>query len=178
MSYNVRRKRKLDHGRPMSTDERQKFVTNGFSHGITEADRYGGSLSVEADDANLDGLNYLVGKSLTEINRKAYEGTAKAHEAGAPIVFGTDAGVYPHGVAPIQMPIMVREGMTPMEVIQAATSKAARYMDWADRVGSVEAGKLADLIAVQGDPLADIGVMQDVAVVIQGGLVFKMPEHD
>jgi len=70
---------------------------------------------------------------------------------------------------------MVQRGMTPMEAIKAATSVAAKYMGWADRVGSIAPEKSGDLIAVKGDPLQDIAKLQDVAVVIKDGLAFKLP---
>jgi imidazolonepropionase-like amidohydrolase len=103
------------------------------------------------------------------------EGFTRAHAGGVPIVYGTDAGVYPHGLNARQFPIMVARGMTPMEAIQSATSLAARYMGWSDRVGQVAPGFYADVIAVKGDPLADITRLQDVAVVIKDGLAFKLP---
>ena len=65
--------------------------------------------------------------------------------------------------------------MSPMEAIQSATSVAARYMGWADRVGSIAPGRYGDLIAVQGNPLEDIRRLEKVAVVIKGGMVFKRP---
>jgi imidazolonepropionase-like amidohydrolase len=95
----------------------------------------------------------------------------KAYKAGVPIIYGTDSAVYPHGDNALQFPIMIEFGMTPMDTIRSATSLAARYID--DRVGAIEAGRLGDLIAVRGDPLADIAVLQDVAVVIKGGQLFK-----
>jgi imidazolonepropionase-like amidohydrolase len=103
------------------------------------------------------------------------QGFTRAHAAGVDIVFGSDAAVYPHGLNARQFPIMVQRGMTPMEAIQSATSLAAKHMGWADRSGSLQAGRFGDLIAVKGDPLADIRRLQDVAVVIKGGLVFKLP---
>ncbi len=103
------------------------------------------------------------------------QGFTRAHAAGVDIVFGTDAAVYPHGLNARQFPIMVQRGMTPMEAIQSATSLAAKHMGWADRIGSLQPGRFGDLIAVKGDPLADITRLQDVAVVIKGGLVFKLP---
>jgi imidazolonepropionase-like amidohydrolase len=103
------------------------------------------------------------------------QGFTRAHRAGVDIVFGTDAAVYPHGLNARQFPIMVQRGMTPMEAIQSATSLAAHYMGWEDRVGSLQPGRFGDLIAVHGDPLADIKVLQDVQVVIKGGLPFKLP---
>ena len=108
----------------------------------------------------------------TEPQRQAF---TRAHAAGVPIVYGTDAGVYPHGLNARQFPIMVARGMTPMEAIQSATSLPARYMGWSDRVGQVAPGFYADVIAVKGDPLADITLLQDVAVVIKDGLAFKLP---
>jgi imidazolonepropionase-like amidohydrolase len=103
------------------------------------------------------------------------QGFTKAHAAGVPIVFGTDAAVYPHGLNARQFPIMVQRGMKPMEAIQSATSVAARYMGWADRIGQLTPGHFGDLIAVKGDPLADIKLLQTVPVVIKGGLPFKLP---
>ncbi|HUQ09818.1 MAG TPA: amidohydrolase family protein [Steroidobacteraceae bacterium] len=107
----------------------------------------------------------------TQVQR---EGFTKAVKAGVPIVFGTDAAVYPHGLNARQFPIMVARGMTPMQAIQSATSVAAKYMGWSDRVGALEAGRFGDLIAVRGDPLADVAALQNVDVVIKGGLIFKM----
>ena len=94
---------------------------------------------------------------------------------GVPIVFATDAGVYPHGLNARQFAIMVERGMTPMQAIQSATSVAARYMGWEARVGSLTTGRLADLIAVKGDPLKDIRLLENVDVVVQGGGIFKQP---
>ena len=104
------------------------------------------------------------------------QGFTRAHAAGAAIVYGTDAGVYPHGLNARQFPIMVQRGMTPMEAIKAATSVAAKYMGWDDRVGAIETGRLGDLIAVTGDPLNDIRGLQNVSVVVKDGLVFRREE--
>jgi len=103
------------------------------------------------------------------------QGFTRAHAAGVAIVYGTDAAVYPHGLNARQFPIMVERGMTPMEAIKAATSVAARYMGWGDRIGRIAPGYYGDVIAVKGDPLADVRVLADVAVVIKGGLAFKLP---
>ncbi len=99
----------------------------------------------------------------------------KAHAAGVPIVYGTDAGIYPHGLNAKQFAYMVEWGMTPMEAIKAATSVAAHYMGWDDRIGSIQPGYYADIVAVDGDPLADISILEKVDTVIKGGLVFKAP---
>jgi len=108
----------------------------------------------------------------TEVQRQSF---TRAHAAGVAIVYGTDAGVYPHGLNARQFPFMVARGMRPMEAIQAATSVAARYMGWNDSVGQLTPGRFGDLIAVRGDPLADITRLQDVAVVIKDGLAYKLP---
>jgi imidazolonepropionase-like amidohydrolase len=108
----------------------------------------------------------------TEIQR---QGFTKAVKAGVPIVFATDSGVYPHGLNARQFPIMVARGMTPLQAIQSATSVAAHYMGWSKDIGTVEAGKFGDLIAVRGDPLADISVLQNVDVVLKGGMALKLP---
>ena len=97
----------------------------------------------------------------------------KAHAAGVPIVFGSDSAVYPHGLNARQFAYMVEWGMTPMQAIQAATSIAARYMGWDDRIGSIRPGLFGDVIAVSGDPLEDIQVLEQVDVVVKGGLLFK-----
>ncbi|HEX6571380.1 MAG TPA: amidohydrolase family protein [Steroidobacteraceae bacterium] len=106
------------------------------------------------------------------------QGFTKAHAAGVDIVFGTDAAVFPHGLNARQFPIMVQRGMSPMEAIQSATSVAARHMGRERDVGSLQPGRYGDLIAVEGDPLADIARLQDVAVVVKGGLAFKLPAQD
>jgi imidazolonepropionase-like amidohydrolase len=103
------------------------------------------------------------------------QGFTEAHAAGVPIVYGTDAAVYPHGLNARQFPIMVERGMTPMEAIQSATSVAAKYMGWSDRVGSIEPGRYGDVIAVKGDPLVDVRRLQDVSVVVKGGEVVREP---
>jgi imidazolonepropionase-like amidohydrolase len=109
----------------------------------------------------------------TEVQR---QGFTAAHAAGVPIVFGTDAAVYPHGLNARQFPIMVQRGMTPMEAIQSATSLAAHYMAWDDRVGSVQPGRYGDVIAVKGNPLEDITRLQHVEVVVKGGAIVKPPD--
>ncbi len=98
---------------------------------------------------------------------------SKAYKAGVKIMFGTDTGVSAHGDNAREFGYMVEAGMPPLEAIKAATIVPARFMDVADRMGSVEAGKLADLIAVPGDPLADIHVLERVRFVMKEGKVYK-----
>ena len=94
-------------------------------------------------------------------------------EAGLPIGFATDAAVVPHGENAREFAYRVRLGQTPMAAILSATKTAAEIMGWSDRVGTIEAGKLADLIAVAGDPLRDITELERVTFVMKGGAVYK-----
>lgn len=106
----------------------------------------------------------------TETQRAAFR---KAVAAGVRIGYGTDSGVYPHGDNAKQFRYMVRYGMTPMQAIQSATIEAARLMGWEDRVGSIAVGKLADLVIIRGDPLRDIGALERIDIVIQGGSIVR-----
>ncbi len=103
------------------------------------------------------------------------EGFQKAVKAGVKVAFGTDSGVYPHGWNARQLPYMVRFGMTSMQAVQSTTIVASELMGWDDRIGSVEPGKLADLVAVEGDALEDVARFTDVAFVMKGGAVVKGP---
>jgi imidazolonepropionase-like amidohydrolase len=96
-----------------------------------------------------------------------------AHAAGVKMLFGTDAGVYPHGQNARQFAKMVEWGMTPMEAIQAATRDAAQALDQSADVGAIAPGRYADLIAVDGDPLKDIHALETVAIVMKGGAIVK-----
>ena len=90
------------------------------------------------------------------------------------IAFGTDAAVYPHGDNGRQFPLMAEWlGMTPMEAIRSATSVAAALMGWSDRVGSLAPGRYADLVAVPGDPLRDLHLLESIPFVMKGGRVVK-----
>ena len=102
------------------------------------------------------------------------ENFRKAHKAGAKMVYGTDAGVHPHGHNARQFRWMVRYGMTPLEAIRTATLNAAEALNRSD-VGIVEAGRHADLVAVKGDPLADVTILESVAAVVKGGVLVKQP---
>ncbi len=99
-----------------------------------------------------------------------------AHKAGVKIAMGTDAGVLPHGTNLRELGLMVDAGMTPMEAIVATTRTAAECLGWQDRIGTVEAGKLADLVITKTDPLRDIRSLQDsdnILVVIKDGEMVK-----
>jgi imidazolonepropionase-like amidohydrolase len=98
-----------------------------------------------------------------------------AVKAGVKMVFGTDAGVYPHGYNARQFATMVKWGMTPMQAIQAATVNASEALGRAGDVGAIAVGRYGDLIAVAGDPLADVTRLQSVAFVMKGGDVVRSP---
>lgn len=95
---------------------------------------------------------------------------------GIPIALGTDAGVGPHGANGHEFKLMVDAGMTPMQSLVAGTSSAARLLGWQDRVGTLAAGKLADVVAVPGDPLRDITATERPSFVMKNGVVYRMPE--
>jgi imidazolonepropionase-like amidohydrolase len=103
----------------------------------------------------------------------AQKNESHAFKSGVKIAFGTDAAVYPHGLNAHEFGKMVEMGLTPLESIQAATVNAADLLGWSDRVGTIEAGKFADLVAVNGDPLADVHVLESVRFVMKGGDVIK-----
>ncbi len=98
----------------------------------------------------------------------------RAYKAGVKIAFGTDAAVYPHGDNAHEFELMVQAGMPPMFTIQAATLHAAQLLKHEKDLGTVEAGKLADVVAVPGDPVADISLMKRVTFVMKEGAVYKM----
>lgn len=95
----------------------------------------------------------------------------KAVERGVRIVFGTDSGVYPHGLNARQLATYVRCGMPPLQAIRSATNVAAECLGWSDRVGTIAPGRFADLVAVEGDPLDDVAVLEHPAAVLKGGNV-------
>ncbi len=107
------------------------------------------------------------------VGRQQREGFRKAAQAGVKIAFGTDGGVYPNGWNARQFPYMVKYGLTPIQAIQSATVHAADLLGWSDRVGSIAPGKYADLIAVDGDPTADVSVLEHVKFVMKGGKVYR-----
>jgi imidazolonepropionase-like amidohydrolase len=107
------------------------------------------------------------------VGRLQRENFQKAVQAGAKMAFGTDAGVYPHGDNAKQFFYMVKFGMTPAQAIHAATTSAADLIGRAKDVGTIEAGKYADIIAVSADPLEDVRALENVGFVMKGGVVYK-----
>jgi imidazolonepropionase-like amidohydrolase len=110
------------------------------------------------------------GHSVAEVSERTFP---KAVAAGVKIAFGSGAGPFPHGSQTKEFAYMVKFGMTPVQAIHAATMGAATLMGWEDRIGSLEAGKFADMVAVSGDPTADVTELERVKFVMKGGQVFK-----
>src|SRR5258706_5232704 len=145
--------------------------------GIALAKQHGAWLSmdiynseyIQAEGRKNGVLEEMMKKDL-EIADLQRENFRRAHKAGAKMVYGTDAGIYPHGQNARQFRWMVRYGMTPIEAIRSATVNAAEALGRND-VGTVEAGRFADLVAVKGDPLADVTVLESVAAVMNGGVL-------
>ena len=98
---------------------------------------------------------------------------SKAYKKGVKIAFGTDAGVQPHGTNWEEFVFMVKNGMPEMKAIQSATMETAKLLKIEDTLGSIEAGKIADIIAVEGDPLDDISVLKDIVLVMKDGKAYK-----
>ncbi|MFM7379220.1 MAG: amidohydrolase family protein [Erythrobacter sp.] len=105
-------------------------------------------------------------RETTQVQRDAFR---RAVELGVPLAFGTDAGVFPHGLNARQFRYMVAGGMTPLEAIRAATTNAAQVLGRQADLGQIAPGHLADMIAVKGSPLTDITVLESVAAVVKGG---------
>src|ERR1700730_13700535 len=101
------------------------------------------------------------------------QNTGKAFAAGVKVAFGTDAAVYPHGLNAGEFHVYVKLGMTPLAAIQTATVNASDLLGWKDRVGAIEPGKWADIIAVDGDPSKDVAILEHVKFVMKGGTVYK-----
>jgi len=110
------------------------------------------------------------GHSVAEVSERSFP---KAVAAGVKIAFGSGAGPFPHGTQTKEFAYMVKFGMTPVQAIRAATIGAATLMGWEDRIGSLEAGKFADMVAVTADPTSDITELERVKFVMKGGQVFK-----
>ncbi len=108
-----------------------------------------------------------------EVVPAARKNIAHAFSSGVKVAFGTDAAVYPHGLNAHEFAVMVKLGLTPLQSIQAATIDAADLLGWSDKIGAVESGKWADIIAVDGDPLQDVTTLERVKFVMKGGEVVK-----
>jgi imidazolonepropionase-like amidohydrolase len=148
--------------------------------GIALAKQHGTYLDMDIYDEDCiqeDGRKGNVPKDFLEHDAKLgqlqRDNFRKAVAAGVKMSFGTDAGVCAYGTSGKQFALMVQYGMTPMQAIQSATSAAADLLGHSDDIGSIKAGKYADMIAVSGDPLTDIRLLENVQFVMKDGTVYK-----
>jgi imidazolonepropionase-like amidohydrolase len=160
--------RSIEHGSLIDDEAIELMVEHGT---FLVADIYNGDYTAEVGP----GLGYSPevlrkNEETTVVQREGFE---RAVKAGVRMAFGTDSGIYPHGLNARQFAYMVRHGMTPMQAIRAATIDAAEMIGWSDRVGSLEPGSLADLIAVEGDPLQDLSRLERVSFVMKAGQIVK-----
>jgi imidazolonepropionase-like amidohydrolase len=116
--------------------------------------------------------DFLLGKAKA-VMPAARKNIAHAFASGVKVAFGTDAAVYPHGLNAHEFAVMVKLGLTPLQAIQAATVNAADLLGWPGKVGSLEPGAWADLVAVDGDPLKDVTTLERVKFVMKGGEVVR-----
>lgn len=161
----------IEHGTFMDDEAIELFKRHGTAYVPTiSAGMWVG------EKADIDGFfPSLVRPKARRIGPQIAETFARAHAAGVTIAFGTDSGVSPHGENAKEFKYMVDAGMTPMAAIQSATVGAARLLRVDDELGRVETGMVADLIAVEGDPLADITRLQAVTFVMKAGRVYTAP---
>jgi len=116
-------------------------------------------------------------QKMRDVTAAMTRNVGKAFAAGVKVAFGTDAAVYPHGLNAGEFHVYVKLGMTPLAAIQTATLNAADLLGWTNRVGSLEPGRWADMIAVDGDPTRDVTLLEHVKFVMKGGVVYKDEYH-
>jgi imidazolonepropionase-like amidohydrolase len=158
--------RSIEHGSLMDDESIALMAEHGT---FLVADVWMGDWSIEQGER--EGWSPDVMRKLRETTDVQREGFAKAVEAGVRIAFGTDSGTYPHGMNAKQFASMVKYGMIPLEAIRSATVVAAELLGWRDRVGALEPGLFADLVAVEGDVMNDVDLLTDVSFVMKGGRV-------
>jgi imidazolonepropionase-like amidohydrolase len=138
------------------------------------ADVYNGDYTDEV--GHRDGWSEEILRKNAETTQTQRDAFRRGVRAGVKIAFGTDAGIFPHGENARQFAYMVANGMTPMQAIQSATINSAQLLDHEDEIGSVRVGRRADLVAVAGDPLADVNLLFTALVgVMKDGVVVRAP---
>ena len=158
--------RSVEHGSYLDDEAIAMLADTGTFY---STDIYDGEWALQHGEA--DGWPAETMRKLRDSQESAERVLARAQERGVRIVFGTDSGVYPHGQNGRQFASYVRLGLSPLDAIRTATSVAAECLGWEDRVGSLAVGRFADLVAVDGDPLSDVAVLQRPVVVAKGGAV-------
>ena len=165
--------RSIEHGSLMDDEAIGLMVEHGT---YLVADIYNGDwIAAEGARAGWPDETMRKNEETTDAQRVGFR---KAVEAGVRIAFGTDSGVYPHGTNAIQLPYMVRHGMTPLGAVRAATVVAAEMMGWSDRVGGLSIGHYADLLAVPGDPFAatdgsGLASLREPSLVMKSGRIVR-----
>ena len=125
------------------------------------------------DNAQSIGLPPMYAGKMRQIIGIARKNLTHAFASGVKVAFGTDAAVYPHGLNAHEFNEYVRMGMTPLQAIQTATVNAADLLGWSDRIGTIEAGKYADMVAVSTDPTQDVTTLEHPVFVMKGGVVYR-----
>jgi imidazolonepropionase-like amidohydrolase len=161
--------RTIEHGSFLTDEifklmrERETYLVPTLSAGAYVSER-----------AQIDGwFPAIVRPKAIAVGTRIQQTFAAAYKAGVPFAFGTDAGVGPHGENAREFELMVAAGVPPMEALQSATVTAARVLDADADIGTLETGRYADIIAVPGDPAADIGLTRRVGFVMKGGAVIR-----
>ena len=126
----------------------------------------------EEHESQMNFPPWVLEKAAMEIPA-AKRNLAKAFRSGVRVALGTDAGVYPHGLNGGEFWSMVELGLSPAQALQAGTINAAELMGWPDKIGAIRSGLFADIVAVKGDPLTDIRLLQHVDFVMKNGVVYK-----
>jgi imidazolonepropionase-like amidohydrolase len=161
--------RSIEHGSLMDDEAIALMAEHGT---WLVADIYNGDYIAETGAR--DGWSAETMRKNAETTEAQREGFRKAVAAGVNIAYGTDSGVYPHADSARQLPYLVRHGLTPMQALQAATVRAAECLGWSDRVGALEPGRFADLVALGKDPLADdLAAFSSPTLVMKGGAVVR-----
>lgn len=156
----------IEHGQYIADEDLKKMVAQGTWYVPT---LYVGEYVAEGRAA----AGAKVWVDMVKIHADTFR---RAVNAGVKIAFGTDAGGYDWNINPaVEFPLMVKYGMTPAQALRSATVNAAELLGWQDQLGTIEAGKFADMIAVPGNPLDDVSVLQKAAFVMKGGVVYKRP---
>jgi imidazolonepropionase-like amidohydrolase len=125
------------------------------------------------ENAQAIGLPAMFAGKMRQVTEVARKNVSHAFASGVKVAFGTDAAVYPHGLNAHEFNVYVQMGMTPIQAIQTATVNAADLLGWSDRIGTIESGKFADIVAVRGDPTKDVTTLERPVFVMKGGAVYR-----
>jgi imidazolonepropionase-like amidohydrolase len=158
--------RSIEHGSLLDEEAIKLMAARGT---YLSADVYGGDYIAEV--GRRDGWDAGILQKNDETTQVQREVFRRCVQRGIPIAYGTDSGVYPHGWNARQFAYQVDAGQTPLDALRSATVVSAELLGWADRVGSLAPGRFADVVAVAGDPLQDVRLLEDIRFVMKGGTV-------